>query len=356
LGPTSTWTAQRNIFSRFSQTPIQRAWFYRSPEEGESGPLFRYFDNFILTKQDSERRDQLRKARISFPFLVYLAFDSIQDPGSCTAIPLRNQVADRPGDFCEISRLHPQWFLRDAIGNLIYEDSDSSFVMMDPANPGWRAFWLERARQTVEQLGWDGIFLDNVEASLVKRRRLGSLPAAYPDDASYQRAAAGFLDYIHENYFGPQGYPLLANVIELKDTAAWFLFLQHVDGAMQERFAVDWNGQYLDPLDWETDLARAEAAQALGKRVILVAQGDKDNVLRQQFAFASYLLVADGQAAFRYTNSRHYDQAWLYPEDGLDLGAPLGNRYHAGSVWKRDFVKGSVMVDPAAHQATIILR
>jgi hypothetical protein len=46
-----------------------------------------------------------------------------------------------------------------------------------------------------------------------------------------------------------------------------------------------------------------QQAQAMGKTVILVAQGDQYDQQRQEFALGSYLLVSDGLAYFRYTNT-----------------------------------------------------
>ena len=111
------------------------------------------------------------------------------------------------------------------------------------------------------------------------------------------------------------------------------------------------------------DLRRAETTQARGKRMMLIAQGGADNAEatwqpfnpRQQFAFASYLLVTDGAAAFRYADSP-YRYIWLYDNYTLDLGRPLGPRYQDGGVWRRDFERGAVAVDSLTHDAAITLK
>lgn len=327
-------------------------WFYKPPANGHLEPVLQNFDTFILTKNDEEVRDALRREGISAPFLQYLRFDTIHYPGSCKAEPLHNQVADQVGDYCRISYHHPEWFLLNLNGERMFQpDGD---VMMDPGRPGWHNFWLRRARQSQEQLGWDGVFLDNVEASLTKRVRRDHLPAAYPDEASYQAAIEEFLNYIYSNYFKPEKRPLYANIIEVEDPDVWFRYLQYLDGAMEEAFAVGWENGYRSVSSWEEQLVRAEKTQALGKHIILVSQGAEDDHERQQFAFASYLLVNMGQASFRYGSK--YDEAWLYSNYNLDLGRPLGARYREGEVWRRDFTNGSVSVDPAAHTATIIPR
>ncbi len=334
--------------------PVKLAWFYKPPTTGDLNTLAETFDSFVLTKNDEDERDELRAQGVQGPFLQYLRFEAIMDPGSCTAQPWRNQVADRPGDFCSISSDHPDWFLYDANNNRIYDQEGSArFYLMDPANQGWRAFWLDRARESQETLEWDGVFLDNVEASLSKRERLGNLPASYPTDATYQAAIEGFLSYIYTSYFQPQGRPLQANVIELRETETWFSYLQYLDGAMEEGWGVDWSNGFLPLSYWEEHLARVEQTEATGKQAILVSQGDQGNESRQSFAFASYLLVTSGNSSFRYTDSSAYGDIWLYDDYNVDLGAPLGPRYQDGTNWKRDFANGTVTVNPTSHTATI---
>ncbi len=334
-----------------SDDAARLVWFYKPPEE-ENGleQVAEDFDAFILTKVDEPERDELRSMGEYPPILQYLLFNSIQDPGGCDVQPFRNQVADQIGDFCRISVEHPDWFLLDEDGRRI---SDGRNVWMDPGNPEWRAFWLERARRSQERLGWYGVFLDNVEAGLAEFNAAGHHPARYPDDASYQAAVESFLGYLSTNYFLPQRRPMVANIISLADEAVWFRYLRYLDGAMEEAFAVDWRTGYLKPDTWEQEMRRMERSQAMGKSLVLVAQGERQDLERQQFAYASYLLINNGTAAFRYNHHSSYNQIWWYDNYGLDLGAALGERYRQGDLWRRDFARGFVTVDPVERTASI---
>lgn len=336
---------------------VQLAWFYRPPDDEKMEMIGNKFNMFIFTKNDEKERDRLREKGIETPILQYISFDVIIDPGSCTAQPWRNQVADRPGDYCYISEHHPDWFLLDEDGNRMFHDINNEMrsVMMDPGHPGWRAFWLLRARESQEILGWQGVFLDNVEASRGKRQRRNALPAAYPTDKSYQAAIESFLAYIYTDYFQPEGRPLYANIIDLHETDVWFRYLRYLDGAMEEGWAVGWFDPPRKRDFWEEELQRAEQSQAQGKQVILVAQGEQDDYERQTFAYASYLLISNGNASFRYTNAENYHELWLYDNYDLDLGKPLGARYQDGYIWKRDFTNGSVRLDFDSYSATIVI-
>ncbi|MGZ9226526.1 MAG: putative glycoside hydrolase, partial [Anaerolineales bacterium] len=188
-----------------------------------------------------------------------------------------------------------------------------------------------------------------------KLENMGVAPAKYPDDASYQAAIGGFLKYLHESYFEPSGQPVLANIISVDDWDVWLQYLQYLDGAMIEAFAVDWSNGYRSPTDWKEQVAAAEQALSQEKKLILVSQSGEARPKHQLFSLASYLLVADKNAYFRYADSNNYREVSLYENYSLDLGPALGPRYKDGTLWRRDFTNGSVLVDPKTNSAEIEL-
>jgi hypothetical protein len=332
------------------------AWFYKPPTDGNLALIAQNFSSVILTKNDESVRDQLLSMGIKSPVLEYLRFEAILDPGSCTAAPWNNNVAYKVGDFCDISTNHPDWFLLNTSGQRITRMTGSAkFVLMDPGNAGWRAFFLDRVKQifTADPV-WGGVFLDNVEVSIDAYVRDNQIPANYPDNASFEAAVQGFLEYLRNNFFQPNGKLLSANLVEISNEADFANYLSFLDSAMNESWSTDWHG-WRSAVDWEKQMSAAEQTQAMGKFIILVSQGTQTDLAMQNFAYASYLLIANGNASFRYTNCSTYDQAWLYDNYKIDLGAPLGSRYQSGSAWKRDFANGSVTVDPNSHTASISL-
>lgn len=328
---------------------VNTVWFYKPPENGSLSTVADNFDMFILTHRDEDERDEMRALGVNEPFYQYLLFVQIMDPESCTDRPFGNQVAYKPGDFCQLLAEHPDWFLRDTNGELIRRGDN---VFMDPGNEGYREFWLQRAKEMQDQFGWDGVFIDNVEGSLAKIYREGVQPANY-NDATYQQAIEGFLAYLKQNYFGPENKPVFANIIELQDVSVWYRYIEHLDGAMIESFAADYDDRYLSASDWEYQMEVIRRSQEAGKSLILVTQGRENDRARQEFALGSYLLVNNGQSYFRYTNSDYYNQIWLYDNYSLALGSPLGDMYKVSSAWRRDFEKGYVIVDPVMNAVEI---
>ncbi|NCT22377.1 hypothetical protein GW781_14645, partial [bacterium] len=240
--------------------------------------------------------------------------------------------------------------LRDNDGN---EIRDGKNVFMDPGNAGYREFWLERAKELQEGYHWDGVFIDNVEANLNKFRRLGQMPANYASDESYQKEIEAFLSYISTQYFKPHQRPVYGNIVEHKDEEVWLRYLNHLDGVMIEDFAVDYNGRYYFEASWEKQIFMSMEAEAMGKALILVSQGSVDNMDRARFSFVSYLLVNNGLASFRYTDSDHYEEVWLYENYFNNLGSPTGSLYKWHEGWRRDFTNGYVFLEPSTHTSEI---
>ncbi len=342
-----------------SQSPfnVRLAWFYKPPkDENDLEMVAERFNFFIMTKGNEPERNQLLSHGAQRPMLQYLRFEAIMDPGDCTDQPWQNNVAYLPGDFCRISQDHPDWFLLDQAGKRIIDSyQDVDFYLMDPGNPEWRAFFLDRIRQAHFDPNWDGVFLDNVEVSLAVREKQKELPAKYPDEASYAKAIQGFLQYLHTNYFAPNHKLLFANLVARQNDENFLQSITYLDGVMHEGWSVDWPKRWRTAEIWDRQLTIAEETQAMGKYIILVGQGKQKDKDVQRFAFASYLLVANGNAAFRYANSDDYNEPWLYEDYNVQLGQPLGPRYQDGNAWRRDFTNGYVWVDPHKHKAKIEL-
>ncbi len=118
---------------------INIAHFFKPPNM-DPATAARSFNMIVLTNGDHTYRDQLAANGFSSTIPEYFRSDGIQDPGSCTAIPVNNQVAYKAGDFCSISANHPDWFLLDQYGGRITVTAGGEYYRMDPANPGWREF------------------------------------------------------------------------------------------------------------------------------------------------------------------------------------------------------------------------
>ena len=332
--------------------PLRIAWFYRPPFDEKQIPILsEYFDVFVLTKGDENLRNNLLAQEDSELILRYLLSNAILEPALCRDQPWRNQVADQPGDACTIREQHADWFLYSAEEKIVVDETGG--LLMDPTHPGWRQFFIERVQKNQEELGWNGVFLDNVETNYNKRIRLNSLPTGYPNNSSYQAAVEDYIRFLYTTYFQPAGQPMYANLIEYQGADDWMRFIPYLDGAMMEDFAVGWDLAGLPASMWEMQQEVIIQTQALGREVILVAQGSQSDIQRQGFALASYLLVNNGRASFRYADAKRYGEVWMFNNYLIQPGQPIGPRYKEGDNWRRDYENGFVTVDPVRQTAEL---
>jgi hypothetical protein len=345
-----------------ASSPTKLAWFYKPPGSSSLSSVISNYDIFTFTKNDESSMRTVQKAGVR-PVLQYIKYDAIHDPCfqakkakgspcSCGTKPRNNQVAWNASDICDIRNNHPDWFLRDSNGNLIYWNN---YVMMDPGNSGWQNFWLSRIRQSQSD-GWDGILIDNMGTrfgvhgtNFVKLQR-------YSTDLAYQNAVVSFLSNVRSQYFKPNNKLIFANVsVRWGTTSVYLRFMEQMDGAQDEFWAYPRTG-YFSTLSWEDDFFRARSTIERGDRIILISQGSKTDTKRQLFGFASYLLVASDKTYFRYTSdSGGYDEMWLYDNYRFKLGTPKGAAYKSGDSWKRLFTNGEVKVTPGSQTAKITL-
>ncbi|MFA9566331.1 MAG: putative glycoside hydrolase, partial [Acidimicrobiales bacterium] len=303
---------------------------------------------------DESFRDQLKAADPSLQVLQYVLANEIQDAGASQ--PWRNQAAWTTGDAAALLAQHPEWFARDEAGRPLAKSigGGRTIYTMDPTQRGWTDYLVDRVLAHNIDAGWDGVFLDNVEMSLSKRRREGQIPAAHPTDGAWQDAMVGHVAAIRRA-FAAAGRPVWANVIEGGDSAAEIERLApHLEGTMDESFGTGWDRRPRTGSAWERDVAAVEARTARGDHSLLVAQGANGDAAALRYAFASYLLVATPTVSFRYADSATaYAEVWWSDEFDRQLGNPTGPRYRDSDRWARDFEGGRVTVDPTSGTAAI---
>jgi hypothetical protein len=342
---------------------ISTTWFYRPPSNSTMTTVVSNFDIFVLTKNDEKF---LAPTAGKGPVLQYLKYDAVSDacgqakkakgtPCSCGTKPRNNQVAWQPSDICWIRDNHPDWFLRDSNGNLMYWNN--LFVMMDPGNAEWREFWLSRVKQYQAQYPeWDGVFIDNMTTRFGLHSDNFIPLQKYTTETAYQDAVVGFISAVQASYFKPSNKILYANLsVRWGHFQPFVRYMTALDGSMDEFWAYPRVGYY-SVKSWEARLLRAQKALEMGKSMMLVAQGTQTDLNRELFGLASYLLVAGDKMYFRYTSDKAYSQVWLYDNYRAKLGEPLGYYTRSGNVWTRQFTNGTVTVNPETRKASITLK
>lgn len=348
-----------------TDTNVRLAYFSKPASNVDTATVAASSRIVILPHKDESYRDALRAAGYAGQTLEYILAGEAQGPGpyadasapcDTSFQPFGNNVAWQPGDFCANIHPHEDWFLHNSAGQRLYSTSARGvFYQMNVANPGWQQFAAQRMAEMLGSFGFDGVFLDNVELNWTKP--LGRLPdsdGGIQEFASNDDFRAGWTSYLAvlSDALRPHGQLWANGVNDSNDGSDWNDYLPYLDGGMFESFATGY-ADGLSPGAWQRQLDQAAAMLAQGKGVIGVAQGAPDDFTAQQYALASYLLIADQQFAyFRYAASASYQELWLYDNYAVRLGAPLGARYQqADGTWRRDFSCGAVIVDPAGGTA-----
>jgi hypothetical protein len=281
---------------------------------------------------------------------MYKSLAFVQEPAPGEE-PWANQVADRPGDWEDISSNHADWFLLDSDGHRIEYPAASAgidgFWLMDPRNAEWRQYWTNRVMASLEGGAWDGLFVDSVETSFewIRYYTGVSIPGFETDEA-VQAATEDFLRDIRAAFEG-RAFLLVGNVgsLERGSPAAYSRYLPLLDGVMEEHF-VSWADRQRSEESWRQNLELlAETARA-GKIVIAVTPGEAEDDELRAYAIASYLLFAAEGTSFRYVAQPYTELGW-FPEYGTGLGSPLNRVQNSSGLFWRPFERGTVLVNPS---------
>lgn len=351
------------------------AWFHKPPEAGTSAADIAANHRYIhLTgAADIPFRNRLRDAGYKGPIFTYTTISAVEGPGPYKDSSVQcdanyqgydNQLAFDRGDFCKYIHPNESWFLHNGKGERIVDDyfgSGRISYLMNPGDPDWRAFAWSRLKHIKADWAYDGIWLDNVDLDLSRSWRevtnSDGTVKEYENDEQWREAVKGALSGLRQEL--GTDYPIWANLVGGGlGATSWDPYAPYLDGAMDESFSVRWIDQWRTTEQWQGQIERATRWLNMGKGLVMVGQGPKDDTQRLDFTLASYLLVANGDAFYRYTRfDSYYESLWLYPEfdTARSLGAPLGPcKEITPGVWRRDFAGGYVEVNPTDHTGRLV--
>jgi hypothetical protein len=354
---------------------IRVSMFYHPPDDGTPvRSLVDRVSHVIFTRGDERYFQQMREAGFSGPAFQYLVANEASGPervlkGSDRCGPYLetgNDVTGIARDFCNALHGDERNFLHNGRGERLYttasyKDGNTTrtryYYLMNPGAPGWRDYFTKRAGENVASLPYGGLFLDNIDLS--RRRGLehgensNNVVAEYRSDRDYREAVVGYFGQMR----GALGTtPIWANFTEGDDSADDYAeYLPYVDGVMNEYFITQARGQTVGPNRWLSQIQQAESVLGQGKSFLAVAQGSRTENNRMRFALASYLMIAGPNTYFRYADGELYEQMWSYGDYEDRVGSPLGSRYRAGNLWRRDFTCGYATVDVERRAGEIIV-
>ncbi|MEA2144487.1 MAG: hypothetical protein QOG59_74, partial [Solirubrobacteraceae bacterium] len=243
---------------------------------------------------------------------------------------------------------HPSWILNDQNGNPILNQSQHHYLT-DVGNPGYQQACVANAIATAKSGGFDGVFWDMINQSLVWTLPSGVTVPEYPTNAAWQAAMYSMLQYtgsqLHAN-----GLLTIGNMGGAYLTPGlWQQWNGPLDGAEEESFTDSGSGLAAGVWAWPRILAEAAWSEANGK--IAVLHSWNSTHAGNIYGLASMMLIAGGESSYATSNGCYSACETWYPEyaTAQQLGAPLGPYTQlSGGVYSRLYHNGLVVVNPTA--------
>ncbi len=258
-----------------------------------------------------------------------------------------------PTDSALVSQ-HPDWFLKDGNGNLLYIPFDCggghcSQYAADPGNASFRSYWVSQTSNILKR-GYKGVWIDDV--NLAFRVGNGNGTQVAPRDprtgqtmtlSNWEKYVADFTKYIRTSLPST----------EIVHNSIWFAGANsaayndpYVIEEIQQANYIDCERGVSDPGltggtgFWSLNnfFTFVDHVHSLGKNTIF-----DEYKTNGEFGLAGYLLISNG-------NDAEADQS-MTPNNwwagyNVNLGAAQGKRYNWNNLLRRDFSGGMVLLNP----------
>jgi hypothetical protein len=293
----------------------------------------------VLQSTDASKVGALKAANPNLKILVYMGMmeSSTTDPtGMTTCTPYSTDNSS-----------HPSWFLNDQNGQRIIDNGYPGNYIMDVGNTGYQQACLAHGLAVAKQGGFDGIYMDEVNAWVGWYFQSGVTAPEYPTIPSWQAATFSLLAY-----GGPAAHAqhllAIANIGGATlTTGLWQKWTTPLDGSEEEAWTDGGLGLAQQISGWPTKLANAAWSESHGKYAILHSY----NTTRpgNTYGLASMMLVAGGESSYATSNNTSYEAWYREYTTAQHLGVPAGAyKQLTNGVYERVFANGIVLVNPTA--------
>jgi hypothetical protein len=243
--------------------------------------------------------------------------------------------------------------------NARHYDATDNWYINDISNMGFRDYWVSSVIADMRATGAQGVFADSFEAGISgygvtdpDTRFDGTNPAnpTYWPNGTWIVQKHAWSAYVEQAFAGtPEQFLFVPNIGAM--ITSWAnVDYSNIDGAMLEGFA------YMEaPSDWVLGMNRAIKLTAAGKFIIV--QSYPTSVDERAFILASYLLLKGSKTFVNMAGGGVY----YFPEYQIDFGAPNNplpgdvSTYQWSGVYRRDFAKGMVLINPDVNPASVTL-
>src|ERR1700722_122100 len=277
-------------------------------------------------------------------------------------------------EYTSLMASHPDYFARDASGNLITvkaasgSPAFSNNYLMDEANPGWQAEEASRIVANINKYGWDGAYIDSMGPGPFSGTTTGvpidpSTGVAFTK-VSWMQAAGQMLSVIKaaigSKYLFSTG---LVNGAEFT-TLTHYITDSTANGGQTDswiRLASNSPTVYPTAKTVAAGLAMVQALNAQGSSFfgwtkVWTSATPAQESAWNTYALAAYLLVDNGVSDYYLFSapSSNADRSTIYyPNELAALGAATGPFTLTAGVYTRSFQDGVVTLNTNNNTASI---
>jgi hypothetical protein len=246
------------------------------------------------------------------------------------------------------NRHHPEWFLKDTNGRRVSWKDWPHAWQMDVGSRSYQRRWAASVARDVRRQGWDGVFVDGVARTMQYPWYLnGRVLAKYPGPDDYARATTSFLQRVAPAL--RKQHMLVVGNVNDAGMSLWERWVGYLSGVSREWWTKAHAGRgdgMLSGDDWSDQMRLLSAAEARRKIFIAITYGPSDDVASMEYARASFLLFAKGRrSAQTFSTGCAGEPTSRYWRE--DVGAPRGAASSDGTIWRRRFTNGIVVVNPS---------
>jgi hypothetical protein len=306
--------------------------------------------------------DVSRRLRAVNPGFVVLHYRLANWQGA-PGVPYIRDGRTWSSDFTEVDP-HEDWFWHNPSGQRVASDQDGK-LLMNVANPGFRAYWRDSLAEQVSAGDYDGVFLDSASPALLQgEARMPPDPRLSGTGVRTNRMPElGDRTWIEawQDWIGDLDASLAARNIPLIPNAG--ALITTWDTTDYSLTAGVFSEGYLDPAFAESDWRDAAnyTLDFVRKNRIVILQNylrTPDDVARRKYLLANYLLVKGARTYVAYFVGG-LPLEW-YPEWEVELGQPLSSaatvdELARNGVYRRDFSAGAVVVNPSPRTVRVAL-
>jgi hypothetical protein len=257
---------------------------------------------------------------------------------------------------------HESWFWHNQQSQRV--TAPDGKYLMNLLDPNFQAYWQSSLEQQVADGQYDGIFFDSAAPSVIQGwcgaedARLAATgvkdtPIAEWGGKTFIQGWEAWIKPLNDA-LAAKGIPLLPNTSN---------FVTSWDSTNYGMTAGIFDEGYADTslalADWQASTKELLSLAAADKLMILQNYMKATDVATRLYYLGNYLLVKG-----HHTYVFYFDQTELewYPEWTIDLGAPVSatlptdpQTLFVGGVYRRDFAKGAVLVNPSASPVMVTL-